>query len=44
MVVFSNTKHADLIKKLSAPKKDYQELADIYSGLLIGTLPGDFYD
>ena len=43
LLVFSNN-YSEVAKKLSRSKKDFKDLADLYSDLLIGTMPGDFYD
>ena len=43
MLVFSNPT-SEIAKRLAASKKDYSELAELLDGLLVGTLPGDFYD
>ena len=37
-------KNNDVARRLSESKKNFKELAEIYSDLLIGTMPGDFYD
>lgn len=44
LTVIANPSYADLNKFLSGPKKDFATLARGYGDLIIGTLPGDFFD
>ncbi|CDW87562.1 enoyl-hydratase [Stylonychia lemnae] len=46
LIVFNNTnpKYKEIVKKLESAKNDYKELAEACQDLLVGTMPGDFYD